>query len=58
MGFYQASLKDESKYVETHATKNAIVKINNNLFKKIFLTHTVAKSLEISNFFEDSDIGG
>ena len=56
---YQASIKDKSKYDETHAAKNALVKanveINNVLFKKISLAHEVAKSLQISDFFEDLD---
>ena len=47
---YQASLKDKSKHVDTHAIKNALVEanveINNVMFKKISLAHEVAKSLE------------
>ena len=55
----QASSKDKSKRVETHAIKNALdkvnVEINNALVKKISFAHEVAKSLEISNFFKDLD---
>ena len=51
MNFYQASLKDKSKHVETHAIKNAFVdanvEIDNALVKKISFTLEVAKSLEI-----------
>ena len=59
MDFYQTSLKDKDKHVETHAIKNALVKtninINNALVKEIPFPPIVAKSLEISNFFEDLD---
>ena len=55
MNLYQASMRDKSKRVEIHATKNAFVEINNALVKKIPLTLEVAKLLEILNFFENPD---
>ena len=60
MDLYQVSLKDKSKYVETHATKNALVEANdennNVLVKKISFTPEVAKFLKILDFFcEDFD---
>ena len=54
MNLYQASMKDKSKRVEIHATKNvpveANVDINNVIVKKIPFSHEVVKSIEVFEF--------
>ena len=56
---YQTSLKGNSKRVETHATDNALamttVEVNTALVKGNPSTLIEAGSLELSDFFEDSD---
>ena len=54
VNLYQVSLKDKSKRVKIHATKNvpveANVDINNVIVKKIPFSHEVVKSIEVFEF--------
>ena len=54
MDLYQTFLEDKGKWVKTHVTEN-VIEINNAMAKEIPINPKVAKSLEISNLFEDFD---
>ena len=56
---YKASLKDKSKHVKAHATKNALKEANAEVNNALVMYNSNApiniKGLKVSNFFEDLD---